>query len=313
MGLSRRMSKVRAQKFKKRPFLKTLMNILIGIALLVVVLSFLLVYVNTHPPRYPLNIPPSVFRADYESVSFSTEDGIVLKGWLVKPANPASRSPSIIICHGVGANKSDFTGLAVALSKRGYYALLFDFRAHGESGGSRSSLGYHEQKDVAAALAFLKARPGIDPKRIGIYGFSLGASTAILAAAASPAFSAIVVDSAFSSLKDLARTSITGFYHLPSFPFLNLAVLGYELYFQTRIDAVSPVSVIQDISPAPVLIIAGDRDALVPVENGRKLFASAKEPKELWIIPGAGHGGTLAAAGSEYEKRVGEFFDRSLK
>jgi dipeptidyl aminopeptidase/acylaminoacyl peptidase len=99
----------------------------------------------------------------------------------------------------VGANKSDFTELAVALSRRGCFVLLFDFRAHGESGGSRSSLGHHEQRDIAAALDFLKSRPEVDPKRIGIYGFSMGASTAILAAARTHAFSAIVVDSAFTS------------------------------------------------------------------------------------------------------------------
>lgn len=293
--------------------MKTTMNILIGLALITIILPLILVYANTHPPRYSLHIPPSTYQAEYESASFSSEDGIALTGWLIKPAHPVSRSPAIIICHGVGANKSDFTELAAALSRRGYYVLLFDFRAHGESGGGRSSLGYHEQKDVVAALAFLKARSGIDPRRIGIYGFSMGASTAILAAARTNAFSSVIADSAFTSLRDQARTAVTGFYHLPSFPFLHLAMLGYELYFQTRVDNISPVSVIGKIAPTPVFIIAGDGDVLIPADNGRKLFAAANEPKELWIIPGADHGATLAAAGSAYEKRVGEFFDRALK
>ncbi len=289
------------------------MYIFLGAALLIVILPFILVYANTHPPRYPLNIPPSTYHADYESVSFMTEDGISLKGWLVKPARPRPHAPAIIICHGVGANKSDFTELAASLCRRGYYVLLFDFRAHGESGGSRSSLGYYEQKDVLAALALLKARPDTDAKRIGIYGFSMGGATAILAAAKSKAFSAVVADSAFTSLRDEARTAVTGFYHLPSFPFLHLAILGYELYFQTSIKNIAPVAEVDTLSPAPLLIIAGEGDTLIPSDNGRKLYAAAKEPKELWIIPGADHGATLAAAGSEYEKRVGEFFDKYLK
>lgn len=293
--------------------MKIAMKIILGLALIIVILPFLLVYANTHPPKYPLHIPPSAYRADYETVSFPSEDGITLKGWFVKPAHPASKAPVIIICHGLGANKSDFTELAVALSRRGYFVLLFDFRAHGESSGSRSSLGHHEQGDIAAALDFLKVRPEAGPKRIGIYGFSMGASSAILAAARTHAFSVIVADSAFTSLRDQARTAITGFYHLPSFPFLNLSVLGYELYFQTGIDNISPVSVIKDISPTPVFIIAGDGDRLVPAENGRKLYAAAGEPKELWIIPNADHGATFAAAGSAYEKRVGDFFDKYLK
>jgi len=293
--------------------MKIAMNILIGIALIVVGLSFILVYANTHPPKYPLHIPPSVYKADYEEVSFASVDNIVLKGWLVKPSHPGTKSSAIIICHGVGANRSDFTELAVSLSQRGHFVLLFDFRAHGESGGRRTSLGYHEQKDIEAAFDFLKARHELDPGLIGIYGFSMGGSAALLAAAKTGAFSAIVADSAFTSLRDQARDAITGFYHLPSFPFLPLAVFGYELYFQTRVDAVAPVNVIATIAPRPVLIIAGEGDKLIPADNGRRLFAAAGQPKELWIIPGADHGGTLAAAGREYEIRVGKFFDSNLK
>ncbi len=236
----------------------------------------------------------------------------MLKGWLVKPSPRIARSPAVIICHGIGASKSDFTELAASLTRHGFAVLLFDFRAHGESEGRRSSLGYHEQKDVRAALDFLKARREIDPKHIGIYGFSMGASAAILAAARTGAFSAVIADSAFTSLKDEARTAITGFYHLPSFPFLPLAVLTYELYFQTSIGNIDPEREIAKIAPSPVLLIAGEGDALIPAENGRRLFAAAKEPKELWIIPGADHGATLAVAGSAYAERVGRFFDRYL-
>lgn len=293
--------------------MKTTMNILIGVILFVVAISFILVIVNTHPPKYPLHIPPSVYKADYEDVSFSSEDGIELKGWLIKAEHSGKRNPAIIICHGVGANKSDFTGLAAALARRGYVVLTFDFRAHGESGGRRTSLGYHEQKDIAAALAFIRTRSEIDSGRIGIYGFSLGGASAILAAEKSRAFSAVVADSAFTSLHDQARDAMTGFYHLPAFPFLHLSVLGYEIYFQTTVENISPVSVIGKLSPVPVFIIAGEGDKLIPADNGRRLYAAANDPKELWIIPGADHGATLAAAGNEYEKRVGDFFDRYLR
>jgi uncharacterized protein len=293
--------------------MKTAMTILIGIILVVIALSLLLVYANTHPPKYSLFEPPSAYKADYEDVVFTSQDGVTLKGWLVKPSHPRQPSPAIIICHGLGANKSDFTELAATLSRRGYAVLLFDFRAHGESGGSRSSLGYREQDDVLAAFGFLKARPGMDAEKIGIFGFSMGGASAILAAARSHGFRAVVTDSSFANLRDLARSAIAAFYHLPAFPFLSLAVLGYDLYFQTSLDAISPMKAIAGISPTPILIIAGEGDQLIPADNGRRLYAAAKEPKELWIIPVTGHGGTLAAAGSEYEKRVGEFFDRYLK
>lgn len=293
--------------------MKAALNILLGIALLTIALSFLLVFANTHPPRYPLHIPPSHYQARYEEVSFVTEDGITLKGWVIPTEPVGAKAPGIILCHGLGANRSDFTDLAVSLARRGYVVLTFDFRAHGESGGWSSSLGLREQKDVAAALACLRSRADVDAQRIGIYGFSLGGATAVLAADRNGGFRAVVADSAFTSLKDQARTALTGFYHLPAFPFLPLTTLGYRLFFFASVDEVDPERAIANLSPVPVLVIAGEGDDLIPVENGTRLHAAAREPKELWIVPNAAHGGTLAAAGAEYDRRVGAFFDRHLK
>lgn len=292
--------------------MKTAVHILIAITVLAAALSFILVYANTHPPRYPLYVPPTTYQVPYEDVTFTASDGVMLKGWFIRPQRQGERLPAIILCHGQGANRSDFTDLAVQLSRRGYAVLTFDFRAHGQSGGSRSSLGLHEQKDIGAALGYLQRRREIDGRRIGIFGFSLGGASAILAAAETGAFRAVVADSAFTSLRDQAAEAITGFYHLPWFPFVPLAALGYRLYFQTGVDDISPERAIGRISPVPVLVIAGKGDELIPEENGHRLYRAAREPKELWIIPVPGHGGTVAAAGTEYERRVGEFFDRHL-
>lgn len=294
--------------------MKTVMHILIAIIVLVVALSLLLVYANTHPPRYSLHIPPSDRGAAFEVVSFTTDDGLELRGWFIPPAGTVRPlPPGIILCHGQGANRSDFTDLAVALSRRGFAVLTFDFRAHGESAGRRSSLGYLEQKDIAAAYRYLAARRDVDGKRVGIFGFSLGAASTILAAARTGSFQAVVADSSFTSLREQAREAISGHYHLPSFPFLHLAVFGYELSFRTNVDAVAPERVIGRIAPAPVFVICGEGDDLIPAANGKRLYAAAREPKELWVIPVSGHGFTMAAAGGEYDRRIGEFFERSLK
>jgi dipeptidyl aminopeptidase/acylaminoacyl peptidase len=293
--------------------MKTAVHILLGIILVALVLPLVLLLANTHPPRYPLHIPPSDFGAAYEPVSFMTGDGITLKGWLIKPSRQKHHLAAIIICHGVGANRSDFTDLAVHLSRRGYLVLAFDFRAHGASEGRRTSLGYHEQKDIEAALAYLRSHPEVDRDRIGIYGFSMGGVAAILTASTGRAFSAVIADSAYANLRDQIRHVIRGFYHLPAFPFLDLSVVAYEIYFRVGVRDVDPERVIAGLWPIPVFIIAGKGDDLIPVENGRRLFRAAKEPKELWVIPVSGHGGTVAAAGREYENRVGEFFDRYLQ
>ncbi len=111
--------------------MKTAVHILIGTIVLVIALSFILVYVNTHPPRYTLRITPSQYQSEYEDVTFVTTDDIALKGWVIAPPRRKARLPAVIICHGLGANRSDLTDLAVQLSRRGYIVLAFDFRAHG--------------------------------------------------------------------------------------------------------------------------------------------------------------------------------------
>ncbi|MBI3600537.1 MAG: alpha/beta hydrolase [Nitrospinae bacterium] len=291
--------------------------------IIVFALSFILVYTNSHPPRYPLNIPPSDYGLDFENVEFITPDKIKLKGWFVKSVSSrqyaaGSKKPAIIICHGLGANKSDFTGLASNLSKAGYHVLLFDFRGHGESEGKISSLGLFEQKDLKSAVEYVKSRTDTD--KIGVYGFSLGAAVAILTASSvrqahdanQNDIKAVVSDSSFTSLKvqgeRLLKSSL-----LPKIPFLYIATWIYEVMFRTDIEMVAPVNFAGKLSSTPIFIIGGEGDIQMPASDAEELFERAGEPKFLWIIKGASHGGTLSSAGTEYEKRVIEFFDKYLK
>jgi dipeptidyl aminopeptidase/acylaminoacyl peptidase len=217
-----------------------------------------------------------------------------------------------VICHGLGANRADFIGLAADLVKAGFHVLLFDFRAHGDSEGFRTSFGYLEQRDLEGALRFLKARPEVDPERIGAYGFSMGGSVAILAAARDATIRAVVSDSAFTSLGDQMDRVVTTFYHLPRIPFYFLAHWIYDLYFWACLEDVSPIGVIAKISPRPVHLIAGQSDDRMTAMDAHRFFEAASQPKELWIVPAAGHGETLIMAGQTYPERVVNFFKRTL-
>jgi dipeptidyl aminopeptidase/acylaminoacyl peptidase len=285
--------------------------------IIILALSFILVYSNTHPPRYPLNMPPSNYGLDFENVEFVTPDNIILKGWFVKSVSSMQyeagiKKPVIIICHGLGANKSDFTELSSHLSKTGYNVLLFDFRGHGDSEGRSSSLGLLEQSDLISAIKYVKSREDVDKDKIGVYGFSLGAAVAILTSAEDKNIKAVVADSSFTSLKiqgeRLLKSSL-----LPKFPFLYVAAWIYEIMFKTDIERIAPLNFIGELSPTPVFIIGGEGDTQMPASDAEELFAKAKEPKSLWIIKGASHGGTISAAGGDYHKRIIEFFDKYLK
>ncbi|MDH7499703.1 MAG: alpha/beta hydrolase [candidate division NC10 bacterium] len=298
------------------PLLKILASIALLAFLIALGLSFLLVWTNTHPPRYPLRVTPANYGLSFQEVSFHTQDGIPLRGWYL-PCRGAGRAeekgPAVILCHGLGASKSDFVELAAYLCRKGFHVLLFDFRAHGDSGGKRCSLGYLEKMDLLAALRLLQGKGEVDPHGIGVYGFSLGGAVAIMAAAESSEFKAVVADTAFSSMEEEAAHALTQIYHLPRYPFLRLGKLAYRVLFGFGLEAISPMSAIGKLSGRPLLLIAGVGDETIPDAHAGYLYEAAGQPKELWLIQGAIHGGTLAAAGPEYERRVERFFSGALR
>lgn len=280
-------------------------------------LSLMFVYSNTHPPRYPLHVSPSEFGLDYEEVTINPEKSLSLKGWFVKAqgsgATTGEKRPAIVISHGLGASKSDFTDFSAELSRRGYHVLLYDFRGHGESQGRRTSLGYLEQKDLLAAVDYVKQREDVQEDGVGLYGFSLGAAVSIMTAARHKNVRAVVSDSSYTSLKEEGVHVLQSFYRLPSFPFETLMTWAYRLFFFTDVDDVSPLKEIAGLSPIPVFLIGGERDRMMPASFAERLFEKAGDPKSLWIISDARHGETLFRAGEEYTRRVSDFFALYLK
>lgn len=291
--------------------MQVILKLILYTVLIVLSLDIFILYMNSHPPRYPVYIPPSKFGLRYEDVSFEATDGVRLKGWFIK-GEGAGRLPTIIVCHGLGANRSDFTELASGLSREGYNILLFDFRGHGESERRASSFGYLEQKDLLGALKFVRSRNDVDGERIGVYGFSMGGAVAILTAARGNEIKAVISDSSFTTLKEQGKRLFKGSL-LPPILFFKPLVWMYEAVFHVNADEVSPIDRIGEISPRGMMIIGGGADEQMPSSDAMRLFASAKEPKELWLIPGAVHGGTVYMAGDEYGKRVLRFLDSHLK
>jgi len=275
------------------------------------------VYSNTHPPRYPLHVSPAEWNLDFEEVTIRSEEALSLKGWFVKARNSSGvteeKRPVIIVSHGLGASKSDFTDFSAELTRRGYHVLLYDFRGLGESQGRRTSLGYLEQKDLLAAIDYIRQREDVHKDRIGLYGFSMGAAVSIMTAARHKNVRAVVSDSSYTSLKEEGIHVLRSFYRLPAFPFETFLTWAYRLFFYTDVDDVSPLVKIADMSPIPVFLIGGERDQMMPASFAKRLFERAGEPKSLWIVPDARHGETLFRAGEEYTKRVSDFFALYLK
>lgn len=280
----------------------------LGATALTVAGSAAMAHTITRPRRMRLVVDREIDET-VESLTFRTDDGLTLHGWYL--SHPAPRDV-IVVCHGFAMNRHELLDLARGLHERGHAVLLFDFRAHGASEGVRSTIGYREADDIVAAVAFLAARPELASLRIGVIGVSMGGAAALLAAAREPRIAAVVADSAFATLHDIAAGGLRELYRLPPYPFTPLIVRFGELLTRVRIRFNRPIDAIATVAPRPLLLIHGDADTLIPLKDAHALYAAAGEPKELWIVPGVRHGSALAHDQDAYIRRLDHFFSGAL-
>ncbi len=241
---------------------------------------------------------------DLHDVSFSTSDGLTLRGWF----SPGTRGAAVVLVHGGNGDRTQLFPEALVLARHGYGFLAYDSRANGESDGDATSWGDRERRDVVAALDFVSARPEIDPKRIALLGFSVGGTSAALVAASDTRVRAAILAPVWTSLSE-ELWSKGGRLR----PITQRAwVAGLERA-GVDVDAVRPIDRVADVAPRPLLFITGTSDRDTPVPVMQRMFAAAREPKDLWIVPGADHGTYLKTAPAEYEARVIAFLDAALR
>jgi fermentation-respiration switch protein FrsA (DUF1100 family) len=243
-----------------------------------------------------------------QDVSFKSQDGLTLKGWYIPPKNGSV----IIIIHGHAGNRTNQAPDAALLVKQGYGALLFDLRNSGESEGTLTTFGLQETMDVQGAITFVKAQPGVDANKIGALGQSMGGATAIMSAARYPELKATIAESAYTSMEDNITTGVQKLAGLPPFPFAPLIIFWGEWEANIKMSQVRPIDDIASISPRAILLVHGELDDLIPVENAHQLYAAARDPKALEIIPNAGHQDMVAPGGEAYAQTIISFFDKYL-
>ena len=266
-----------------------------------------------HPGRLPPD-PAAIAEAftTWEEVTFPATDGLQLSGWFIPP-QPEANGAALIYVHGLGANRTALLDEAAMLARHGFGALLFDLRNHGASEGTITTLGYAEVEDVRGAVAYLLTRPEVDPQRIGLFGISMGGAIVIRAAARTPEVRVVIAQSAYTSLEDNIAQGTRALLNLPPFPFAPLVVWFGELESGVDIRLVRPIDDIPQIAPRPILLIHGELDDTIPANNSVALYEAAQQPRQLYLIPNAGHGGLLTADPKGYEQRVAAFLDTYLK
>jgi fermentation-respiration switch protein FrsA (DUF1100 family) len=218
-------------------------------------------------------------------VTFTTDDGVTLHGWFV-PADSAPARFTMIVFNGNAGHRGTRASLAAALARHGVATLLFDYRGYGDNAGRPSENGL--TLDARAAWAYLTSRSDVDPDRIVLFGESLGAAVALRLATEVPPM-ALVLRSPFTSLTDVGR------HH---YPFLPVRWMLRDRY--PSLERAPSVS-------CPTLVIAGDRDSIIPVEQSRRLYEAIVAEKRLVVIAGADHNDEALFDGAELMRAVLDF------
>jgi fermentation-respiration switch protein FrsA (DUF1100 family) len=235
-----------------------------------------------HPSKYPegyWDIQQSVGASD---AWMETSDGVKIHGWWLK----RDGSPlATLFLHGNGDNITYYTPHVQEIVAAGSSVLILDYRGYGKSSGRPSEQGLY--RDSEAGFIYLLGK-GYRAEQIILHGQSLGSAVAIDLASRRPC-AALILEAPFTSASDVAGTLI---------PFIGpLLVRSFNSLPKIRWIRV------------PMFFMQGDRDEVIPLRLGQKLYAAAQGSKTFWIIPGAGHNDILETAGPEYRQRLSAFYE----
>ncbi len=277
------------------------MRIILIVSLFLVITSLWGFFSSIRPPRIISSLTPRDFKMDYEEVSFRTADALTLRGWHIPSRKTTKRT--LILLHGYPADKGDILP-AMSFLHDDFDLLLFDFRYLGKSDGSYSTAGAREVQDLLAAIRFLKDR-GVE--EVGVWGFSMGGAVALMALPQAPEIKAVVSESSYASLAQMALQ----LFRIPVLDYPSAFLVGVwaKLFLGIDLRDVSPVQSVRG-TKVPILLIHSSADAVIPFAHAESLKeALADNPRaEFWFKDGFAHG----QLGSDYQARLTKFFLKYL-
>jgi uncharacterized protein len=257
------------------------------------------------PSDAPTGVPAEL--AGATEVTVPAADRVPLAGWYL----PGRTGAAVILRHGSGSERSAVVPHAAVLARHGFGVLLLDARGHGRSGGRAMDLGWNGEADIAGAVTFLAAQPGVDPGAIGVLGLSMGGEEAIGAAGSDPRIRAVVAEGV-TGRTATDRAWLSEVYGAAGTLQEQLDRVTYGLAdLMTAAPRPVPLRASASAAVAPILVIAaGNVDDEVTVADS--LVAAAPATVSVWVVPDAGHIGGLAAAPDQWEQHVVDLFTRAL-
>lgn len=259
-----------------------------------------------------------------ESVSFRTKDGVEIHGFFIY-GKENKKGPTVIFCHEVGAGWGSWYKYASFLPEAGYNVLAFDFRGHGLS---QSHNGYlpnqwistYEINDLLAALQYLATRKDVDKNKIGLFGISRGGGVAISCTLLCNSIKAIVVDSSYSTYEtifDYICRWVSIYLPVQKIPaWLNHLLTTISLFlaqFTVKHKLPRMEKNLKRNKGIPIFFIHGERDNYISVNQAKRLYAMAHEPKVIWTIPQARHNEAVLIEPKQYREKITSFFNTYLE
>ena len=268
---------------------------LLYLPVVVVILFFVLrrlEFMATYHPEPYAPGPNWALPANGEEVWVKVANGERAYGWFLR-AKERPAIATVLHCHGNGGNLSSVVWVAQELTKRGFDTVIFDYRGYGRSEG-RLTDEWGLYADAEAFYNHLVRDRGVKAEKIALYGQSLGTTAAIDLASRLPC-GALIVESGLSSASDMGAVS---------FPWLPR-----QLHFlaKNRFESARKMASVK----CPALIAHGTSDPVIPVDQGRKLYESAPNPKRLIIVEGGDHF-LFESAGEKFVVGVVDFIRSSV-
>jgi fermentation-respiration switch protein FrsA (DUF1100 family) len=279
-----------------------------------------------------------------EDFDVRAPDGVLLRGWKVRPKNP--NGSWVLLFHGVADNRIGVIGQSEFLLRAGYSVVMMDARAHGASGGPMATYGWLERNDTRAIVDELvrsevgryaeeqlrsgrwRLEPAEDadlqkplkppvplpgaPLHIFGLGESMGAGIALQSAATDPRIEAVVAEAPFANLRE-GTYDYAGLRKSPWLGKTLFAPFTWTLLYRDEKLAGFPVAEVSPqkavaARPFPVLLICDEKDVALPCRHSEMIYASARGPKQLWVVTGAYHTAAYGFFPEEFRRRVLAFF-----
>lgn len=244
-------------------------------------------------PAQFIYLTPEDLAMAYEDVWLEVGNGEKLHGWWL-PANYQTEKV-LLYLHGNGGNVGDNLEHARRFQRLGFSVLLIDYRGYGRSQGNFPTEA-QVYEDAGIAWDYLVETRQIKPQNIFFYGHSLGGAIAIDLAVKKPDIAGLIVQGTFTSMKDMV--GVRKEYRF----FPNLLV-------HQKFDSIDKVQELK----MPVLVIHGTSDEIIPYTMSEELYEVLRVPKQLYLVPNAGHNDVATIAGVKYQEKIKEFVQLVLR